>query len=264
MPQYAFDTPEPIEIAIRNAAGEVDICGEETGLTEVVITPHRPADEDVAANTAVVRDGNRLRIEVPEKRWGSSPRIGVRVTAPAGSRLVARTASADVRCTGTLSALSVNCASGEVTVAVVEGDAAVSSASGDVTLAIVTGCARVRTASGDVTAAQVSELDVTTASGDVTAGSVEGTMQTRTASGDVQLADAVGGAVEVSTTSGDIAVGVRRGTSVRLDLSSQSGDVRSELPVEDTAPPGGTTLVLRLQSVSGDITVRRGPAAKVA
>src|SRR2546423_772209 len=49
MPQYAFDTPEPIEIAIRNAAGEVDICGQETGRTEVVITPHRPADEDVAA-----------------------------------------------------------------------------------------------------------------------------------------------------------------------------------------------------------------------
>src|SRR5439155_22038155 len=100
--------------------------------------------------------------------------------------------------------------------------------------------------------------------GDVIAGSLNGTMQVRTASGNVQLSDAVGGSVEVNTSSGDIVVGVRRGSSVRLDLSSHTGDVRSELTVQDSAPTGGTTLDLRLQSASGDISVRRGPATQVA
>jgi DUF4097 and DUF4098 domain-containing protein YvlB len=264
MPQYTFDATDPLEIMIRNAAGEVDVTCADSAGTEVRVTAHRPADREAAEQTIVVLEGRRLRIEVPEKRWGNSPRIGVRVSAPAGSQLSAKIASAGVRCMGTLSALTVAGASGDVAAPVVEGDATVTSASGDVTLAVVTGTAQVRTASGDVTAAQVCALDVATASGDVTVGSLAGTLRVRTASGDVQLSDAGSGTVEVGTTSGDIIVGVRRGAAVRLDLSSQSGEVRSELAVEDAAPRGGTTLSLRLHSVSGDIDVRRGPASQVA
>jgi DUF4097 and DUF4098 domain-containing protein YvlB len=256
--QYAFDTPDPIEIMVRNAAGDIDVTCQATATTEVVVEPQRPEDADAADRTAVVQQGRRLRIEVPERRWGSSPRITVRVSAPARSRLAARGASADVRCTGPLSALTVTTASGDVAAELVEGDASVDSASGDVTLAEVTGAARVRTASGDVTAALVPSLEVTTASGDVTAGSVGCSLRARTASGGVQVAEAVAGSIEVNTASGDILVGVRRGTAVRLYLTSNSGNLNSELPVEDVAPEHGTTLELRLQSVSGDIQVRRG------
>jgi DUF4097 and DUF4098 domain-containing protein YvlB len=263
--EYAFETPDPIEIVVRNAAGYIDVnCETATARTEVVVEPQRPADADAAANTTVVLRGNRLQIEVPEKRWGSSPRITVRVSAPPGSRLVAKTAAADVRCVGTLSALSVTSASGDVAGGRVEGDASVTSASGDITLGEVTGQTRVRTASGDVSAALVASLEVVTASGDVMAGSVCRALLARTASGDVQVPDAVAGTIEVTTASGDILVGVRRGTAVRLDLATNSGDLQSELPVEEVAPERGTTLDLRLHSISGDIQVRRGPASQVA
>ena len=264
MTRYAFTTPDPVEVVVRNAAGEVELTCEATTNTDVVVEPRRSEDTDLAERTTVVQEGDRLRIEVPEKRWGNSPEVTVRVTVPQGSRLVARTASADVRCAGPLSALTVIAASGDVAAGIVEGDVTVQSASGDVTLGIITGDASVRTASGDVTAAKVGSLEVSTASGDVTVGSVARAMQARTASGDVRLADVAAGSVEVNTASGDIIVGVRRGTAVRLDLSSHSGDLRSELSVEETAPENGTALDLRLYSLSGDIHVRRGAAARAS
>jgi hypothetical protein len=52
-----------------------------------------------------------------------------------------------------------------------------------------------------------------------------------------------------------VQVGVRKGVAARLDLSSLSGKLRSELPVEDTAPGGGAGLDLRARTVSGNILV---------
>jgi DUF4097 and DUF4098 domain-containing protein YvlB len=262
--KHTFHTPQPLRILIRNPAGQVELTCLDTTQTEVVVEPAGRDGIELAEQTTVAQDGDQLRIEVPEKRWGRAPKILVRVSAPAGSELDARTASADVECVGMLSGLTFSGASGDVLAELVEGDAAVQMASGDVRLGTVVGGTRVRTASGDVTAARLGTLDVTTASGDVTVGTLGGELLAKTASGDVQVADASAGTVEATTASGDITVAVRRGTAVHLELSTVSGAVRSELPVDDGQPQGGAGLQLRLRSISGDVLVRRAGVARQA
>jgi hypothetical protein len=256
-----FHTPKPLRIAVRNAAGVVTLTCLDTTETEVVVEPAGADGTEIAEHTEVALEGNRLRVEVPDQRWGSSPRIAVRITAPAGSGLQARTGSADVECSGTLCGLTVNGASGDVLAELVDGDASVKLASGDIRFGAVTGEARVRTASGEVTVAQAGTLDAVTANGNLTLGTVGSRLHAKTVSGDVHVADASAGTVEATTTSGHITVAVRRGTGVHLELSSVSGEIRSELPVDDSPQQAGAGLELHLRSISGNVEVRRGPAA---
>jgi Putative adhesin len=259
MSDYTFTTPDPIDVYVENGAGDLTLRCTDTTQTTVEIRPNRERDREGAERTTVGFDSGRLRIEAPSRRFAlTGGAINILVTAPIGSRLDATVGSADVRCGGPMGGLQVRGASGDVTVEQVTGDADVQLASGDLRAGTVTGTLHARTASGDLRLDQVGGLEATTASGDITVGTISGNAQLHAASGDVRIADAAGGGIAVTTASGDIAVAVRPGTALRLDLNSRSGDVRSELAVEDAPPETGATLSLQLRSLSGDIVVRRG------
>jgi DUF4097 and DUF4098 domain-containing protein YvlB len=100
---------------------------------------------------------------------------------------------------------------------------------------------RFRTASGDLRSdVSVSGLDVSSASGDVSCGPVTGALKFQSASGDV-AAGGVSGSVEVKTASGDVRLGPVGGA---LNVHTVSGDVSFvlESPVE-----------ARVNTVSGDV-----------
>lgn len=84
-------------------------------------------------------------------------------------------------------------------------------------------------------------------------------MRATSVSGDVMVDVAGSGEVAVKTTSGDIELGIPRGTSVWMDVSSMSGDTHSELDSSD-GTPGDATLEIKASSLSGDITLRRASA----
>jgi len=77
----------------------------------------------------------------------------------------------------------------------------------------------------------------------------------KTASGQVSIDEARQGTIELDAASGDLRVGVRSGVVARLDLTTISGRVRSELPVEDSQPADGASLEIRARTVSGDLLV---------
>ena len=133
----------------------------------------------------------------------------------------------------------ITTASGEVGVETCCADCSVQTASGDVTLGVVEG-----------------DLKVKTASGDVTVRAAEESVRTRTASGDVELRQVRAGKVEVDTVSGEVEIGVERGVSVYLDVSSLSGGVSSSLEPADAAVDGALTLELRVKTVSGAIQLQ--------
>lgn len=64
------------------------------------------------------------------------------------------------------------------------------------------------------------------------------------------------GKTDVGTVSGDVQIGVERGISVWLDVSSLSGGVDSSLERTDGADDGAKSLSLQVQTVSGDIQLR--------
>jgi DUF4097 and DUF4098 domain-containing protein YvlB len=260
-----FETPAPIDVDVRFGAGTLTLEGVEATSTEVRIDPHDDAGREALESARVELRGNRLVIELPERRglFGRSPRFDVRVTCPARSRLSARTRSADIQARGTLTGADVKTASGDVEIEQIEGDTSVSSASGAVELGTADGRTSINTASGDVEIGRTSgSLKANLVSGDLTVREAEGPIEAHTVSGDQRL-DAVGaGTVASNSVSGDIVVRVRRGATVWMDVRSLSGETTSDLDATEGPPADESKLVeLRLNTVSGDISIGRAATA---
>jgi hypothetical protein len=99
--------------------------------------------------------------------------------------------------------------------------------------------------------------EVATSSGSVEIGTAAAGVAVRSAYGRVRVRDAVRGGVRVDGSYGDVEVGVRRGTAVWLDATSQHGVVRTDLAAESGPAPGEETLELRIRTGYGSIDVHR-------
>jgi hypothetical protein len=268
---YEFDCPGPVTLSLRIATGSAEIIAEDRQTAAVEVAPFDDSDasRDAAARTLVeLRDGT-LVVEAPE--WTGwlfrrGPRLRVSVRLPHDGDLAVKVASADVRAMGRYRTATLGTASGDLSVEHVTGAAAVKTASGDAHLGRVDGDARVNSASGDITIGRVGgDTSANSASGDVVVHYAGGSVQARTASGDLRVGTATAGAVRVASVSGDVSVGVATGTGVWLDISSVSGDTRTDLEM----PHGGgneATAALNLQArtVSGDIVVHRAVVPSAA
>jgi DUF4097 and DUF4098 domain-containing protein YvlB len=234
MTSWEFPANDAIDLQIRIPAGDVTVRAAATQTATVTLSG---AERAIDA-TSVEFENGVLSVVAPERPGlGRTADLDVTVEVPEGSSCRARTASADVRCTGELSSLDVH------------------TASGDVSAERVSGLARATTASGDVYVGEAGEVDADSASGDVTIGQVSGPVQVSTASGDVRIDAASGSRAEAKSASGDINIAVTPGIGVYLDLSTMSGTVSSELdPAEET---GGADMTLSCRTLSGDVQVTR-------
>jgi len=258
-----FDTHEPVAVDVRLAAGELRVEAAETAETEVQIDPLDETAEELMESVRVDLRGRDLAVELPERRgfFGRNPHFLVRVRIPTGSRLGARTRSAEIDARGALESVDLKSASGDVQVERADRDARVQTASGDVSIEHA-GAVSVTTASGDVSVGHCAgTLKANLVSGDLVIRRADGPVEAHTVSGDQQL-ESVGPATVVSNSvSGDIVVRVRRGATVWLDVRSISGDTQSELELGDGPPADAAEVMeLRVNTVSGDVRIERATA----
>lgn len=267
---YEFPCDTPVSATIRIAAGRCDVVAEQRDTATVEVEPLKAGDERAeaaAAETTVQLTGDKLLVKTPDTNgvgWlfgRRMARLRVTVHVPTDSSVHVEVASADVACTGQISQLGVNNASGDVQVDRVSGDVSVKTASGDIRVGYVGGNLTAHSASGDVRADRV-DGDVThsSASGDTTLGETHGSVKVHSASGDLRIGAAAAGLVRASSASGDVRVGVPAGTAVWLDLNTASGSTMSDLSVSAGRPLAGQDLELRISTASGDIDVHRVPA----
>ena len=113
-----------------------------------------------------------------------------------------------------------------------------------------------RTGSGDITVDHAVRLHGTTGSGDLRIGETS-VATLRSGSGSIQVRKVRSGEIGASTGSGNLTVGVADGTPTLLDCQAVSGRVRSELEPSGEPGEGEDSVVLRLRSASGNITVLR-------
>ena len=214
-------------------SGSVEIETAETVETLVEV--------DGGPDDVRVEQRGREIVVAPSKRLRRARSREIKIRAPDGADAEVELASADLRCSGRLGEVRVRAASGDVLLDEVDGRLDVTSASGDVDVAAANAGASVRSASGDVRLRRaVGRVSITTASGDVSIESI--------AEGDVELKSA----------SGDMRVGIARGSRLRVDARSLSGDASSELELGAVAPPGDGPLVeLHAASMTGDIRIVR-------
>ncbi|ANW22578.1 DUF4097 family beta strand repeat-containing protein [Streptomyces clavuligerus] len=218
-----FATPAPVSAVLDIPAGHIRLIAADRADTTVDILPADASkSRDVkAAERAVVHcaDGV-LRIEVPQRSnpvLGGSGSIEVTVQLPAGSRVEAKTASAEFRGVGRL------------------GDVTFEGAHGSVKL-------------DETASARLSLLD-----GTIEVGRLGDSAEISTAKGDIRITEAVRGTVALRTEAGEVSVGAARGVSATLDAGTAHGRIHNALRNSEGSAAG---LTIRVTTSYGDITAR--------
>jgi len=258
MPDFTFDTPEPVQLHVENGSGHHD----ETA-----------ADGKHADQVQVVHDRGRVSVIAPKNRglFGDQS-LAMDIVVPTDSRVDVRSGSADIRVAGQVAAVSVKSGSGDVSLDRVTGAGSIDTGSGDVAVAEVVGELRVRSGSGDVSADHLhAATTVSTGSGDIKVEHAAGPVVVKTGSGDLDVAraesdvsmttgsgdtvirHAARGRITSKAASGSVRVGVPVGTPVWTDITTVTGTVRSGLEGVGEPEPGADFVEVRATTVSGDI-----------
>ena len=271
MRRESFETPGDLTLDLRVPSGRIDLEARPGTTTEVELDARggdeqvRELLEDARIELREAAGGHELLVEVETRRgvgFGFLRKLDVRlrIRAPEATNIRAETASADLRGRGRFGFLRAKAASGDLDVDELSGDAEIEAASGDVSLAKIGGAADISTASGDIRLGRVDgPLSARAASGDVHVDEA-GDAKVRTASGDQRIGAVAEGSVELQSMSGDIRVGIRQGSNLFVDARAMSGDLNSQVPLDDAPPPaddGAPLVELRATSMSGDIDVVR-------
>jgi DUF4097 and DUF4098 domain-containing protein YvlB len=196
---FEFTTTAPITTVLDIPAGRVEFLATDRTDTVVDVHPTDPAknrDVTAAEQTTVNYTDGVLRIHTPTAQnqyLKSSGSVAVTVHLPAGSRVEARSAAAELRTVGRL------------------GDVAFDGAYRQITIDEAAG------------------VRLTAADGDVAVGRLTGPAQISTARGDIRIAEAVRGTVELRTQYGTITVGAAAGVSATLNAGTSYGRVSNAL-----------------------------------
>lgn len=258
-----FDSDEPVTVDLQIASGDIFVRTHDEPSVEVRITSNKPDAADRVEEIIVNFDAARRTLEVrePKRRSGDDAKeslldltrrvltmnfhgetLNYVILVPARSSLDVRTGSSDIVAVGQYANVSVK------------------GASSDLLLDDVADLS-VHVASGDVLVQSVREqMTVRSASGDVQVNSLSGPAVANTVSGDVSIGITASSDLKVRAVSGDITMYVTPGLRVNIDAKATSGDVRSDIALDDSASATNDEhgqVVLNASSISGDITLKR-------
>jgi Putative adhesin len=214
------------------------------------------AGAEAVRQTRVDFTAGRLVVRTPKELQLRNVPIAVSVQAPAGSHVEAASGAGHVNVSGRAGRITVHTGSGRITTDQAEGSAKIETGSGTVRLGPMTAGLRAKTGTADIEVSALSAAStVVTGSGDVWLGAVTADVLARTGSGRVTIANAASGELELHTGSGAIHVGVRKGSPAEVDLSSGSGEARSELHLTNSPPESKPPLRIRGRTGSGSALV---------
>ncbi|WP_395364861.1 DUF4097 family beta strand repeat-containing protein [Streptomyces sp. YH02] len=200
-----FATTAAIATVLDIPAGRIQLIAADRNDATVDIRPvnaTKSADVKAAGQVTVEFTDGVLRISAAppkNKILGDSGSVEVTVQLPAGSRVEAKTAAAELRGVGRL------------------GDVVFDGALGPVKLD------------------EAASAHLTLQAGDITVGRLGGSAEISTQKGDLRIAEAMGGTVVLRTAAGDITVGAARGVSAALDAGTGYGRVHNALSNNGTA-----------------------------
>ncbi|MFE0174721.1 DUF4097 family beta strand repeat-containing protein [Streptomyces sp. NPDC059002] len=218
-----FDTPAAVTAIVDIPAGNIRLIAADRTDTTVEVLPANAGssrDAKAAEKIDVSYDNGIVRVQLAQpapRILGNSGSVEVTVQLPAGSRVEAKAALAELRGVGRL---------GDVTF---EGQQA------------------------SVKLDETAAAHLTLQSGDITVGRLNGDSELSTQKGDLTVTDAVAGNLTLRTQHGNLTVDAARGTSATLDAGTDYGRVHNSLKNADGAD---ATLNIHATTSFGNITAR--------
>ncbi len=240
-------------LAVRLRSGDVRLRAVEGSAVRVHV-----ADGDLERHVEVEPGDGSLSLragrigQLGEGRRRGSHAASLVIDVPARATVVVETSSADVTVDGLI------------------GDQRYRTASGDIRLRDVSGQLSIEAFSGDIDALAIGTCSVVarSVSGDLSVRAANlATFRATTTSGDVRMAGRLtaAGPFAIETVSGDMLLALAG--PVRLEASSVTGDVTSEVEVRSEGTPGRRVLIvgdggptMTIRSMSGDVSLTKATA----
>jgi hypothetical protein len=264
-----FALSGPINLEVRVPQGSVAVDAVD-GLTEASVEAvARGKDSDVVDRLVVELDGPTLVVRLPRQGGmfdlpflGRRQRddLDVRIRVPSGTAVRLLTYTSSLTVTGRIGGADVAFGAAEARFDHVDGDLRMRFGNGSIHAERVSGSVELRSGSGTVDLGEVG--------GAISAGCGSGSLAVRIARDAVRSRSGSGGAsigaahgdVDVVSGSGNVQIGLPAGVTARLDLSTGSGRIESDLPI-DEAPRTEQSRAITLRARTGSGRVRLFRAA---
>lgn len=268
MTTKTFPLSGPIALHARVGHGSLTVeTRDDLAEAQVSVMPRGSAE--AAERIVVELRGSALAIVAPRQGGvfdlpifaGRAGRerdaVDISVVVPSGTTVKASSFTADVTVTGRCGTADIASALGAIRLDEVDGDLRLRYGNGVASAQRVTGSVESRSGAGSLTLGSVDgSVNVACGSGRIEIGAVHGLVRTRAGSGEAQLNE-VHGDVNVVSGSGGFSIGLPAGLRARLDVTTGSGRVSSELPIDDAPSGGGTSITVRARTGSGNIRLFR-------
>ncbi|GAB3598274.1 DUF4097 family beta strand repeat-containing protein [Microbacterium tumbae] len=261
--ERVIDIAQASRLKVGLVGGQVDVIAhDEPGIR---IEVHGVTVKDLRIES----DGTEVEIDHPQLGWDNflevfrnfgvgGPKAEISVAVPRGIALTLGVVSAGALVSGLGNDAKLNTVSGDIIVDTHTGDLSVNAVSGDVQIRQLTGSLTANSVSGDVAATgSLRKTTIDTVSGavwvDVTGNANTITLNTVSGKSTIRLEETLPANYVMRSMSGRVQVdGVDRGSSGPTSYAGSAGEL------------AGSFVDVRVNSVSGDITVLRQPVRTVA
>ena len=268
MTTTTFPLDGPINLQVRAGHGSLAVHAADSVTEASVTLEPRVADSDIVERTTVEMRGRTLVVVTPRRGgifdlpvFGGSANsrdaLDITVTVPSGTAMKLSSFTAGIAVDGRAGSADVAAGAADIHVDHIDGDLQLRFGSGNAHAERITGSVVARSGSGDAVFGEIGGgLTSGCGSGRLEVGTVRGSVRSRSGSG-TALLNAVYGDVDLASGSGGVEIGLPEGRSAQLDVTTGSGQVQSDLPVDDAPKQGSHRISIRARTGSGDIRVFR-------
>jgi len=247
MPQGSFDktltVSGPVDLEVLTHSGDVIVRAGSSGSVvihgKIYVGDHwlrgdREADvHQIEQNPPIRQEGNSIHIDYVNAHNIS---VDYEITVPSDTAVRTHSGSGDQDIEGTHGNVDVTTGSGDVKLTSLTGEIHLQTGSGDVRGHGVAGPVHGGTGSGDVDIEETGQgdVDLHTGSGNMTVRGIQGSFRGEAGSGDVTAEGAQSGSWEIHTGSGNVRVRLPQNAAFDADISTSSGTVNVNSPIEMT------------------------------
>lgn len=247
IPQGTFDrtlqVSGPVDLEVFTHSGDITVRTWSSGSVQIhgkIYVNHdwfgRTRDVDVheiEQNPPIRQEGNSVHIDYVNVREVS---VDYEITVPADTTIRTQSGSGDQILEGTHGNVDVRTGSGNVRLNSIAGEIRLQTGSGDVRGREISGPIRGGAGSGDIEIEETGsgDIDLHTGSGNVTVRGIQGGFHAEAGSGDITAEGTQSGSWELRTGSGNIHVRLPGSAAFDADISTSSGTIDVESPIEMT------------------------------
>ena len=222
-----YEVGESPVLTLDSFSGRVSVRAVEGGAIEVVAQKQAQREGDlerIKIDISRTKDG--LAIKTEKAPGVGSASVDFEITAPAGTRLDARTGSGSMRIDGILGGVQAHSGSGSLVVAGAGGGVEARTGSGSIEVRDSGGGTIIESGSGSLRIRDVEgEVQASTGSGSIEALGIRGPVRLDSGSGSIEYAGWPQGDSRFQTGSGGITLVLPAELDIAVDLLSVSGQV---------------------------------------